>query len=275
MLRSASKNRARVSIFGLAAGLLAILTIVGGGAVGQGNDTAPPPTQDDDGPSSPDEDDAPTQDERAPAQDEGDDARSSSISADATDSLGFKEALAKDAEWYASGYGVSQAEAERRLMLQLNGTLSDVIERLEDAAPGRFGGAFIQHRPDFAVVARYEGDPGELSEVHRIAEAAPVQVHIEGNATSLKQMRKEHVHVEARVADVFGRRINASVHEKHNAIVFYVDDDWKGVDRIPELEAEFDADYESAVLFDILVGEIGNGPGGGGRTRTQVAGAND
>ncbi|MYC34370.1 MAG: hypothetical protein F4X64_14495 [Chloroflexi bacterium] len=66
------------------------------------------------------------------------------------------EEVTEDDRSYAADYGVSVAEAQRRLKLQDDaGDLSASLAADEAAT---FGGLWVQHEPDFRVVARFTED---------------------------------------------------------------------------------------------------------------------
>jgi hypothetical protein len=65
------------------------------------------------------------------------------------------QARATDAASYAADYGVTQAEALRRLAAQRS--LHDQLDRLVESYPDRFAGAWLEHKPEFGAVARFKG----------------------------------------------------------------------------------------------------------------------
>jgi streptogrisin C len=65
------------------------------------------------------------------------------------------EGLRSDAASYADDFGVSLAEARKRLRAQ--DALGDVLARLQQRFPDRFAGGWIEHAPVFRAVARFEG----------------------------------------------------------------------------------------------------------------------
>lgn len=72
------------------------------------------------------------------------------------------QALSRDAAAYAAAHGVSAAEAERRLRLQLASVAAS--ERLRIRFADQLAGLFIQHRPDYRLVVLLAGEqaPTEL-----------------------------------------------------------------------------------------------------------------
>ena len=66
------------------------------------------------------------------------------------------DALGMDARAYASDYGVTVEEARRRLTLQ--GSVGILQEDLVDSESDTFGGLWIQHEPEFRIVARFTED---------------------------------------------------------------------------------------------------------------------
>lgn len=63
------------------------------------------------------------------------------------------DALGMDAKAYAADYGVTVEEARRRLTLQ--GSVGSLEEALVDNESDTFGGLWIQHEPEFRIVARF------------------------------------------------------------------------------------------------------------------------
>lgn len=59
----------------------------------------------------------------------------------------------RDAEWYASHYGVQVEEALRRLQLQI--PAGDLDGILAEKEKNTFAGLWIQHRPDFRVIVQF------------------------------------------------------------------------------------------------------------------------
>ena len=67
-----------------------------------------------------------------------------------------EEAIAKDAEWYASSEGVSRGEAVRRLRMQRDA--GAIIERLRNAHKDRLAGIVIDHKPVYRIRVRLTGN---------------------------------------------------------------------------------------------------------------------
>ncbi len=66
------------------------------------------------------------------------------------------EARARDAQAYAAHYGVDLQEAIRRLQLQR--PIGELGAALETGERGTYAGLWIQHKPDFRVIARFTRD---------------------------------------------------------------------------------------------------------------------
>lgn len=81
------------------------------------------------------------------------------------------ESIRQDAEAYAKDFGVSIEEAERRLTIQVR--LAPVFGSIEEAAPDRFAGAWLQHQPTYRIVASFTGMQAGFDAVAQIASAAP------------------------------------------------------------------------------------------------------
>lgn len=87
------------------------------------------------------------------------------------------ESLARDAEQYASDYGVTLEEAIQRLQWQARSP--ETFELLREAAESGLGSIWIEHEPDWRVVASYAGDDDEVySRLQAIAAAAPMPVEV-------------------------------------------------------------------------------------------------
>jgi streptogrisin C len=86
------------------------------------------------------------------------------------------QALTTDARAYAVEFGVTEAEALRRIKLQLQ--LAETTRELESKLPERFAGLWIEHLPEFRLVAWYTGDGAGLDEAAQVAAKSPVSVTI-------------------------------------------------------------------------------------------------
>ena len=69
---------------------------------------------------------------------------------------GVSPALAMDAQYYAESYGVELSEAIRRLTLQE--PMGRLGATLESNEAGTLGGVWIQHEPEFRLVAAFTKD---------------------------------------------------------------------------------------------------------------------
>ena len=72
---------------------------------------------------------------------------------------GVSRALAQDAQWYAAHYGVELSEAIKRLTLQE--TIGELGATLESYEKGTLGGVWIQHEPEYRIVAAFTRDGEE------------------------------------------------------------------------------------------------------------------
>ena len=72
---------------------------------------------------------------------------------------GVSPALAMDAQYYAESYGVELSEAIRRLTMQE--TIGELGATLESNEKGTLGGFWIQHEPEYRVVAAFTRDGEE------------------------------------------------------------------------------------------------------------------
>lgn len=92
-----------------------------------------------------------------------------------------EESLREDAQQYAREFEVTLAEAERRLIIQSQ--LPPIFDSIERAAPDRFGGAWVEHQPEYRIVARFTGnDDAALDSVRALASSAPIPIHISSGA---------------------------------------------------------------------------------------------
>jgi len=66
------------------------------------------------------------------------------------------DAPTRDDAEYAERFGVDIAEAQRRLSQQ--GAIADFRLELEREEPETFGGAYIDHVPEYRVVVQFTGD---------------------------------------------------------------------------------------------------------------------
>jgi hypothetical protein len=87
--------------------------------------------------------------------------------------------VSADAESYAREFGVSTAEAGRRLPIQTE--LSNLAAEAQKAYPDRFAGAWLEHVPEFRLVVRFTG-PDSTLDLTRVTYAAPAPVHVIANA---------------------------------------------------------------------------------------------
>lgn len=90
------------------------------------------------------------------------------------------------AEAYASDFGVSIAEAARRLELQ--SAYDALIEHITRVAPSRFAGSWVEHQPAFQVVVAFTGTDEGLGTASALAAAAPDLVLRTGSQFSVDQL---------------------------------------------------------------------------------------
>lgn len=109
-----------------------------------------------------------------------------------------------DVRWYARSEGVSLQEAERRLALQDDA--GRLQERLRAVRPGTFAGLWIQHRPEFRIVAAFTQDASSL--VVQSTRGTPLERLVDHRIVrhSLQELRAELSSLEwlstQRVADL-------------------------------------------------------------------------
>lgn len=161
------------------------------------------------------------------------------------------EALAMDAQMYASDFGVSQEEAEHRLRLQASGAITELIVELEASAPDAFAGAWIENDPSYRIVARFATTETELAQAHELAANAPLPVTIIPDAPlSLSELFVQRDEMRHQVEAVFtGSGVGFDV--QTGTIEFYVSPDAEGTEALDDLRAELESSYEAPVRFII------------------------
>lgn len=90
--------------------------------------------------------------------------------------LSESEAAAADAQMYADEFGVSLEVAKERLANQ--GMIGEAIAALRDGEPATFGGAWVEHSPEWRLVVRTteSGPPANVVEGYFSASTVPVTV---------------------------------------------------------------------------------------------------
>ncbi len=98
------------------------------------------------------------------------------------------EARAIDIAGYSEAVGVSGAEAARRV--DLIPSLAERLEGLDAAAPSQFAGGWLEHQPEFQLVARYVGHPDDdiVRTLATLAEGMPVKI-VMGASYSLSELQ--------------------------------------------------------------------------------------
>lgn len=87
---------------------------------------------------------------------------------------------------YAAEYGVSLAEASRRLELQ--STLDRPMQDMRELETGRFAGAWMEHEPEFRAVVAFTGNYEGLAAVEALAASSGPVVVRTGARFSLDQL---------------------------------------------------------------------------------------
>jgi streptogrisin C len=134
------------------------------------------------------------------------------------------DALLENARSYAADHGVEIDEAVRRLRLQ--GSLEDVLARLESAMGDRFAGAWIEHEPEFRAVVRLAGRNEEVpSDARSIAEESAVPVEfVTGAETGLAELVDALESALPRLQAMHSRLAGAEVDVQSGEIVLFVEE---------------------------------------------------
>ncbi|MBI5947048.1 MAG: hypothetical protein HY875_02795 [Chloroflexi bacterium] len=85
-----------------------------------------------------------------------------------------------EVHWYSQEFGVSLAEAARRIDLQQ--ASHTVKQQLRALAPDRLSAVWLEHEPEFRLVAWYTGNLNSLPDASDIIKAAPLKVELRGGA---------------------------------------------------------------------------------------------
>jgi hypothetical protein len=121
------------------------------------------------------------------------------------------EARGADAAAYAADYGVTQAEALRRLTAIQS--LKDQLVRLETSYPDRYAGGWLEHEPEFKAVARFRNAVPDGA-----AQLAP-GVELRGGAVrTVSQLETRLDAVYDAVASVFKETLATSYDVKNGTI---------------------------------------------------------
>lgn len=143
------------------------------------------------------------------------------------DPLTQEEALAKDARMYADEFGVTLGEAVRRLELQDPiGKLSAELEANEKAT---FAGLFVEHEPEYRVVARFTRG-GERT-LGRYVEGGPLEglVGAAPASATLSELKKSEINT-TRTVRALGIRSESAVIVSGNRVELRVTDE-QGLSR--------------------------------------------
>lgn len=130
-----------------------------------------------------------------------------------------ESALLRDARTYAADQGVGIAEALRRLQLQRSA--GDLNARLEAEEPGTFAGLYIEHAPEFRVVARFTRNGDQI--LHRYVAGTPLaqvaRAEPAGLALDQLQTRLEAAH---RATQRAGIAADGGINVRANRAEIYV-----------------------------------------------------
>ncbi len=135
------------------------------------------------------------------------------------------DALRRDAQSYASDYGVGLDEAIRRLQLQE--TIGDFDSQLQSNEAGTFGGLWIEHGParsDFKVVVRFtSGGEQTIQKYGKYVASGPLSGIVEvrdaeATLTTLKANRDQAV---GNLADL-GISVESGINVIENQVEIYV-----------------------------------------------------
>lgn len=125
------------------------------------------------------------------------------------------DGLAVDASAYAARYGVSTAEATRRLQLQAE--TGDLGARLAESQPDTFGGLSIEHTPVYTVTVRFTKGGAEQLAPYLDDTALASVVRITNVANSLARLQ-EAAEESAAAATAAGVRAAVMVDVRDNAV---------------------------------------------------------
>lgn len=114
---------------------------------------------------------------------------------------------------------VSLEEAVRRLLLQQD--IGDLNAKLEQSEADTFGGLWIEHQPQYHVIAAFTGD-GE-STLRPYIEGGPLACIVEVRTVEATQKELLKARAEAAaLADSLGIETNSAVDVTHTTAVLYV-----------------------------------------------------
>jgi len=146
-----------------------------------------------------------------------------------------------DAEMYAADMGVDLEEAIRRLKLQADiGRLNaDLLEK----EPEAYGGLWIQHRPDYRVVALFTRD-GETI-LRRYAQETPLASLVEVRSADATYMELERIRAEVdQTVDGWHIDHGTAVDVRENRVELYVVETERLADAMEQHEFHFPENVE-------------------------------
>lgn len=166
------------------------------------------------------------------------------------------EAMAKDTEGYAEAYGVTREEAIRRGYLQTE--MGATVQGLRETLPDRFAGIWLEHSPEYRIVAWYTGGEDGLEAVREIGAAAPLPVFIKtGAAHTIPELLVIGEIARTRLAAAGG------IDERANGVTIDLNRDSPYAGQHAELEAAFEAEFGVPFTVTTMEGniELSIGPG--------------
>lgn len=164
---------------------------------------------------------------------------------------GDDDALRRDAEEYAKALGISLDEAIERLRMQTNS--GPIIQALRAIAPGRLAGTWVEHVPDFRVVAWYTGDAIGLDPAWIIAAQSDIPVEIRLGA---KYTEDELLSLAQRVMWSIGPRGGAGGYGDvmTGTVVLWIPAGWPEAGDPDALAARLEAEFDVPVV--VKIGQI-------------------
>jgi hypothetical protein len=182
------------------------------------------------------------------------------------------EALKRQAaEWYAEEKAVSVEEALRRMDLQ--SAYRPFTAALEEVAPARLAGSWLEDEGEFRLVAWYTGDEEGLEEAFAIADETDLAVEIRTGALHTSR-ELEQAMIEARSELSPDARVDGSwVDVRGGAVRLMLRPDSPFRETPSALGADLQQDY--GVPFDVEVVEIPSSDDnayGGGKVDFSIGG---
>ena len=109
--------------------------------------------------------------------------------------ISAQQALSADARSLAADRGLSQAEAERRLRIQM--AAGSTVSQLRRQFAGRLAGIYYDHEPDYRLVVRLKGDaPVADRLIHLGGNSLPVVFRTGASATVTELLAAMQAHGE-------------------------------------------------------------------------------